>query len=295
MQPVLQEQMVTNGATGATGANGSTGAAGTNGTNGATGATGPTGLTGPVGPQGPTGLLSAGSAAGNTPYWNGTSWVTNSSNIYNNGGQIGIGTSTPATSAAVDITSTTGALLLPRMNTTQRNALSPTPGMMIFNTTTGTIQGYHRQTLYDHIDQYSYDDYRLESLGTSNAQSFVPSGDGYLRSVTVMSGGFGSIPGTLVIRSGGGTGGAILYSQPITLPSSNNYDKVEIMLNLPVFLLGGFTYTFELQSTFSFRLRGDITNYFPGSFYLNGLSTFDDLYFITKMDVTSLLTRWNDL
>ncbi len=32
-----------------------------------------------------------GTATGNTPYWNGTSWVTNSSNIYNAGASVGIG------------------------------------------------------------------------------------------------------------------------------------------------------------------------------------------------------------
>jgi hypothetical protein len=40
--------------------------------------------------------IAAGSIAGNTPYWNGSTWVTNSSNIFNNGGNIGIGTATPA-------------------------------------------------------------------------------------------------------------------------------------------------------------------------------------------------------
>jgi hypothetical protein len=40
--------------------------------------------------------LSSGSAAGNTPYWDGTAWVVNSSNVYNNGGNVGIGTTTPA-------------------------------------------------------------------------------------------------------------------------------------------------------------------------------------------------------
>jgi len=39
--------------------------------------------------------IAAGSAAGNTPYWNGTSWISNSSNIFNNGGNVGIGTSAP--------------------------------------------------------------------------------------------------------------------------------------------------------------------------------------------------------
>lgn len=42
-----------------------------------------------------TGGIPAGSAAGNTLYWNGTTWVTTSNNIYNNGGNIGIGTASP--------------------------------------------------------------------------------------------------------------------------------------------------------------------------------------------------------
>jgi hypothetical protein len=65
------------------------------GATGATGAAGSNGAAGAVGATGATGLLSSGSAAGNTPYWNGSAWVVNSSNIYNNGGNIGIGTTSP--------------------------------------------------------------------------------------------------------------------------------------------------------------------------------------------------------
>ena len=43
------------------------------------------------------GGFSSGTAAGNTPFWNGTIWVPNSSNIYNNGSFVGIGTTNPAT------------------------------------------------------------------------------------------------------------------------------------------------------------------------------------------------------
>lgn len=59
---------------------------------------GPQGVQGPEGPQGPqgaTGFLNNGSTAGNTPYWNGSSWITNSSNIFNNNANVGIGTTTP--------------------------------------------------------------------------------------------------------------------------------------------------------------------------------------------------------
>jgi hypothetical protein len=42
------------------------------------------------------GTIPDGTAAGNTIYWNGSSWVTNSSNIFNNGGNVGINTTTPS-------------------------------------------------------------------------------------------------------------------------------------------------------------------------------------------------------
>ncbi len=144
-QQALPVQTGTNGTNGAAGATGPTGPAGTNGTNGtngsngAAGATGPTGPTGTAGtngtngtngaagatgPTGPTGSLSAGSSAGNTPYWNGSAWVVNSSNIYNNGGSVGIGNPSPNSSAILDIASTAQGMLPPRMTTTQRNAIN---------------------------------------------------------------------------------------------------------------------------------------------------------------------------
>jgi hypothetical protein len=47
------------------------------------------------GPQGDDGTLPHGDQPGNTPYWNGTEWVLNNSNLFNNGGNIGINTVTP--------------------------------------------------------------------------------------------------------------------------------------------------------------------------------------------------------
>jgi hypothetical protein len=62
--------------------------------------------------------------------------------IIDSSGNVGIGTMTPATSAILDITSTTGALLLPRMTTTQRDALTAVNGMLIYNSTDNKFQGY---------------------------------------------------------------------------------------------------------------------------------------------------------
>jgi hypothetical protein len=67
------------GVDGATGSTGATGPIGTTGATGTTGSTGPAGATGSAGPTGATGFLSNGTNAGDAPYWNGTSWVVNSS------------------------------------------------------------------------------------------------------------------------------------------------------------------------------------------------------------------------
>ncbi len=90
------------GATGPQGIPGETGATGPQGPIGTTGPQGPAGETGPIGPQGPAGILLNGGIAGNTPYWDGASWIVNNSNIYNNGGNVGIGTSSPAAKLEVN-------------------------------------------------------------------------------------------------------------------------------------------------------------------------------------------------
>ena len=58
-------------------------------------------------------------------------------------GQVGIGTTTPDASSALDITSTTKGLLIPRMTETQRDAItSAATGLMIYQTD-GTVGFYY--------------------------------------------------------------------------------------------------------------------------------------------------------
>ena len=90
-----------NGPTGLQGATGAAGVAGITGATGATGTAGSNGANGSAGATGATGLLGVGAATGNTTYWNGSSWVLNSSNIYNAGGNVGIGTT--STGAKLDV------------------------------------------------------------------------------------------------------------------------------------------------------------------------------------------------
>jgi hypothetical protein len=132
------------GTPGPQGATGPQGPQGEQGPIGLTGLQGPAGEAGAQGPQGEQGLagidgedglLPDGTAAGNTTYWNGSEWVVSSSNIYNNGGSIGMGTSSPDASSKLDITSTTQGLLMPRMTMAQRDLIaSPATGLLIFQT-----------------------------------------------------------------------------------------------------------------------------------------------------------------
>jgi hypothetical protein len=56
-------------------------------------------------------------------------------------GDAGVGTATPDSKAALDVTSTTKGFLPPRMTTAQRDAItSPTAGLVLYNSTTNKLQ-----------------------------------------------------------------------------------------------------------------------------------------------------------
>jgi hypothetical protein len=67
-------------------------------------------------------------------------------------GIVGIGINNPATSAILDLTSTTRALVITRMTTTQQNAITaPINGMILYNTTLNKFQGYENGSWADLI------------------------------------------------------------------------------------------------------------------------------------------------
>ncbi|MFT5215863.1 MAG: hypothetical protein ACI83H_000980 [Glaciecola sp.] len=56
--------------------------------------------------------------------------------------QVGINTNTPETSSALDIVSTSGGVLIPRLTKIQKDAIeSPTVGLMIYQT--DEISGFY--------------------------------------------------------------------------------------------------------------------------------------------------------
>ena len=86
-----------------------------------------------TGPQGETGPLITG-AESQTLYNNGSEWVA-TSNLSNDGTNVGIGTSSVDASAILQIESTSKGVLFPRMTLEQRNIISsPQTGLLIFQT-----------------------------------------------------------------------------------------------------------------------------------------------------------------
>jgi hypothetical protein len=62
-------------------------------------------------------------------------WVLAGNDVYNTTGEVGIGTNTPAATAALDVSSTTKGVLIPRMTAAQKSAISsPSNGLLIFQT-----------------------------------------------------------------------------------------------------------------------------------------------------------------
>ena len=112
-----------------------------------------------VGPQGETGLLAEGTEEGNTTYWNGTEWVLNSNNLYNDGTNVMIGSTTPEASSALTIESTNQGILIPRMTLAQRDAIAtPATGLLIFQAD-------------DTVGFYYYDGVKWTNLASSNTNS----------------------------------------------------------------------------------------------------------------------------
>lgn len=77
--------------------------------------------------------------------------------VVDSNGVAGIGITAPNTSSILDITSTTKGLLIPRMTTTQRNAIStPATGLLIYNTTTKTYDTYDGTTWIGGFTKQNY-------------------------------------------------------------------------------------------------------------------------------------------
>lgn len=87
--------------------------------------------------------VSTGSIPTSIRFSSGKTGVTDVLTVYYKG-NVGIGTTVPNSSALLDLTSISMGVLLPRLTTTQRDAIvSPATGLLIYNLTTDAFNFYH--------------------------------------------------------------------------------------------------------------------------------------------------------
>jgi len=119
-------------------------------------------------------------------------------------GQMSIGAETPVSTAALDITSTTRGLLIPRMTTSERNAIStPASQLIVANTTTNTIDMYQNGNWSTIAGDYSDDVVAYRSLGSTIQAGPVP--------------GIGTIQTAITMFTGRGYWAAVYVKKPITI------------------------------------------------------------------------------
>ncbi len=201
-------------------------------------------------------------------------WGVSGSNIYNtNSGNVGIGTNTPAPSAALEINSTTGSLLMPRMTKAQRDALTAVPGMVIYNTDTGKFQGY---ATAEKLDQ-SFTNIN-NGGGEDRAQSFTADLTGSLTKIELPLGTMGgSYTVNVAILYGDGVGGPVLSTQQFTIASgSTTWYPIYIT---GVNVIAGNIYTIHLTTIsscggpicYNWGMDANGNNYAGGTFYYSGI------------------------
>lgn len=203
---------------------------------------------------------------------------------------VGIGTTTPAASAALEVSSTTQGLLLPRLNNRQMNAIAEAvPGLMVFNTNERKFYGCVGASALGTIRQNLTD---IETGGGTGAygQSFVAPLTGLLSSITV----YGRVPSgtstqayTIRIYNGAGTGGTELVNTLLSFPLTTTSQPIVFpLIDSNLTLTAGQTYTFSLTNGFGSNNSGvyldsNLGNagYPNGTYYYNGTAYAFDLRF----------------
>lgn len=179
-----------------------------------------------------------------------TMWKKNGNDIYRGTGNVGIGTVNPM--GALDVTSTTGAFMPPRMTTSQRDALTPLEGMIIYNTSVSKFQGYQMNSgTILQIDTGSNNGINSIVNGFWILyQSFTAPTSMNISSVEIVTDAITNENGTLEILAGDGVGGAVLYTQSIIYAGCGTGKcGTQITLTTPFAISSGVSYTLKFSAT----------------------------------------------
>lgn len=99
--------------------------------------------------------------------------------------QVGIGTSSPNSNSILDVSSSSKGILIPRLTATQRNSInSPAEGLMIFNSTTSSLEVYSRGAKSQRL-LLDFSTGATSSGGYNAWQEFTPTTSGYISKITL--------------------------------------------------------------------------------------------------------------
>jgi len=151
--------------------------------------------------------------------------------------QVGIGTTNPDNSSALEISSTTRGLLIPRMTFAQRNAIvTPAASLLIYQT--NLLNGYYfyNGTNWQRLDSGNYWQRNGTNLNVANTNDdIVFSSDETSITFATVSG--GSAPMIHMFRGGGNTGNRMLIAHSQNNPTWGiQYNDTDDAFN---FLRGG--------------------------------------------------------
>jgi hypothetical protein len=309
------------------------GLAGPQGPAGNDGAQGPQGIPGPVGPQGPAATVSInGSTAGSQTFTTGatstdfsisTAGNVHTFNLPNAGvfsrglisnstqdiagkktfydpmtitSSLVIGNTTTTLGAALDVNSTVGTFLPPRLTTAQRDALATIPeGSIIFNTTLKKAQVYLSG---DALSEGNGVGVSFGYSGNAQGQTFQVSSTGVITTISLSIANASAVSSTYTIKIYDAQGGTLLATSSNSLTAAANgytgggFDFVPSNLVLNA----GTTYYFEVtpDNAENFYLYSSYSNnYALGTQYVNGSSqaTAD----VNFQVVTQSLSQWTNL
>jgi len=163
-------------------------------------------------------------------------------------GSVGIGTTNPAANAALEISSTSKGLLLPRLTTAQRSAIAyPSSGLLIYNSTTGKFQGYTDTEGVLVNVAYDAGKWNAIAINTSSPirQTFTATSNESLKSVVLKVDSYGLVAGTVELKlySGSGVSGTLLATTTTSVSAAGYHT---FTLSSPIALTSGDTYTLNL-------------------------------------------------
>lgn len=205
-------------------------------------------------------------------------------------GSVGIGTTSPASAAALEVQSTTQGVLLPRMTTTEMNNIAgPVPGMMIYNSTEEKFYGFAGA-----VSSIVQNSGGSTTGGTMRvAQSFTAVSTNTLVSI------FAAVAAanttlTLNVYSGNGTSGALLGTVSALSGANASTGTSFPLTALGISVTSTQVYTFEIVSSAGLSVQYSTSNpYAGGGFYMNGTSQpTSDLRF--QVDVKDV-PKWTPL